>query len=136
MKNKLKYLSGLILCLVLHTNLFPQDAITVEVFNATFIQGCNNGVAKLEIAGGFSPYDVVWYNEGGEEIQANSGITGEDDGAFISSLSPGTYTVEVEDALCGKTSESFDIICECSQDCIIEGRLEDASCKQGGDNRS
>ena len=60
MKNKIKYISILVMCMLLHVSLNAQDALTADIMYPTYNQNCQNGKIDLHINGGFPPYDVEW----------------------------------------------------------------------------
>ena len=61
MKNKIKYIPFLVMCMLLHVSLNAQDALTADYWDATTIPGqCQDGIIDLHINGGFPPYDVEW----------------------------------------------------------------------------
>ncbi|MCP3929572.1 MAG: hypothetical protein GY705_10765, partial [Bacteroidetes bacterium] len=91
MKNKIRYLSSFIICILLLMNVNAQDALTADVTSPTYNQHCQNGEIDLHINGGFPPYDVVWertiWNSGFPPftvvVQTSYDIQGTNDGEDI-----------------------------------------------------
>jgi len=136
MKNKLKYSFVIIMCIILQVNLNAQDALTADITYPTYNHHCQNGKIDLHIFGGHPPYDVVWtrtiWRPGSPPfeyvVQQSYGIQGMNDGEDIMNAMTGRYTVTVTDALCQTASNSFFIICMCSEDCTLDAEVVDAHC--------
>ncbi len=95
---------------------FSQEPLTVSISNSTVLHDCQNGRVDLSINGGFSPYDITWYDSNGEIVKQVFDISGENNEEDLRSVPEGLYSVEATDALCGKASTELYIECDCITD--------------------
>ena len=93
--------------------------LEAEVSSANPISNCENGEIDLTINGEFPPYEVIWSFQDLDFAKPPSNIKALTD-CFprrniedLKNLSPGYYTVVVNDWACGSLSATFTINCEC-----------------------
>ncbi len=140
MKNKIKYLSGIFMCILLQLNVMGQDALTADIMNPTFNQNCRNGKIDLHINGGFPPYDVEWssFYRGPNgwpvlvDLQSAMGVSGNSGEEDVENLWGGVFIVKVTDALCGIVRARYTLSCVCREDCELNADVTPAICGKSG----
>lgn len=95
-------------CSLLENKLVAQ-AFTANITDA-FSATCAGGSIDLTINTGVPPYDVVWRTQSGAVIQEATEVSATAAAADLLGVEPGSYTVEVTDALCGTASAVFTVL--------------------------
>lgn len=104
----------IILSLLIGLCFLSGTELTAQAFTATitdaFSTTCAGGSIDLTINTGVPPYEVVWRTQSGAIIQEATDVSATAAAADLLGVEPGSYTVEVTDALCGTASAVFTVL--------------------------
>ena len=79
--------------------------LSADIMHA-FSQTCSDGAIDLHIGGGLQDYTLQW-SRNGSPYGAQVVTTGSDGLEDLHHITPGTYKVEINDALCGSGTAQF-----------------------------
>lgn len=79
-----------------------------EEITPAFTQGCPDGAIDLQILTGVPPYELQWYLDASPygDVVYTTGSDGLED---LNNIAPGTYTVQINDALCGSAFKTYKV---------------------------